>query len=270
MIGAIKVAAALCLIGVGAEYWYSQNAAIPPSGIVGYETLSERLGPELPREPGESIVAYASRASAFVHLNSYHCSPSESVRGWLTNAVNMASAGTLFDEGVLVYERLFCGFCHQRAYALKWLLDKAGIVSHVFGINGHVVLKFQTEEGEYIADPDYGVAPFPYSGEASSLMDLVVDRYSPIPWGSAQWMVGAFLSKSDNAEYTENHLETREQRQRLVYATLDIGAVALLISGFALLFRSAPKTRRPQLTSGIFLKRYRRKSASIFASRRWK
>jgi hypothetical protein len=50
------------------------------------------------------------------------------------------------------------GYCSQQAMVLVGYLRERGVEARVMGIDGHVVAVVDTPDGEWVLDPDYGVA----------------------------------------------------------------------------------------------------------------
>ncbi len=70
-----------------------------------------------------------------------------------------------------------CGYCHQRAYILSKTLRNNGIAAKTYGLHGHVVTVFTVGSSFYIADPDYGVAPFLVDVTDSEAMKAAAARH---------------------------------------------------------------------------------------------
>ncbi len=120
------------------------------------------------------------------------------------------------------------GFCSQQSLVLSGFLRERGVESTVMVLDGHVVVAAKTPEGEWVLDPDYGVAlPFPLA-EAEVNKDRVRSIYRAAGYGEAQTeMVVDIYGAAGNARYAAPLLhEPRTQWYPYVMLVTGLGAMA--------------------------------------------
>ncbi|MDX8514957.1 hypothetical protein [Mesorhizobium captivum] len=175
---------------------------------------------------GESKLSYVKRVTDVIHLSTFNCQPNDFSLSWLDHIFLILSGNpNVFSDGVLVKDRFACGFCHQRAFFVHQALQRNGIESDVFGLNGHVVARLSIEGKQYYTDPDYGVGPFPAMPE--SLGDIVRSTYSLAASGDLDQLAGFFTSTGDNETY--NGLDAKSEQQAAIFQQSRYAVILLLL-----------------------------------------
>lgn len=102
--------------------------------------------------PNESNLEFASRVTAFIYNNSFHCN---------TFKYYLGPHSKTSVYGLLTPEYAPCGLCSQINFWVNKILRENNIDSDLLGIEGHVVATLNVS-GSYawILDADYGIAPF--------------------------------------------------------------------------------------------------------------
>lgn len=192
--------------------------------------------PRIVRRSDETPMAFAARATRNIFYATYACMPTryaQSAAAWLA-ARQLGSE--IMAHGYLDASIVRCGFCHQRAFLRANALERAGIEdAEVFGLNGHVVTRFQLNGQSYFADPDYGVGPFPAQpGALAATVRRVYAEYENV-----NEMVGIYANEADSAPYESMlWLRTLAEHQRRATARIAMAlhaAVAVLIAAGLLL-----------------------------------
>jgi hypothetical protein len=192
----------------------------------------------LARLESETDLGYVRRMSRLVHNSTYHCEPTDS-RVSLIERVLFLEAEDSLEEGFLVRDRFYCGFCHQRSYVLGLILREHGLQATVFALTGHVVLEVVVNGTPYIADPDYGVDPFPYSNDDSTLASLVKARYGDDVARSVG-LTDMYLTRKNNTPYFNTPtLDKFASQQVWVFSAARIIAYVLLAIGIILISAGA-------------------------------
>lgn len=173
-------------------------------------------------------------ASSFVHHHTWHCEPSNYELTDLEKLLRLSFSNNLFDQGLLDINRIDCGFCHQRAYILKVVLEKFLISSRVYGLSGHVVLKVDLGDEVFFADPDYGVDPIPFSKDAIIFEQSLKEAYSR--FGNRDTLASMYLTTNNNEYYHPDPegLKNIDQKQSLFFLLSSIAALLLIVTGLVL------------------------------------
>ena len=101
----------------------------------------------------------------------------------------------------------------------------------VLGITGHVALQVTVDGEPYIADADYGTAPFRYSDDDTILASSVNAVYTQ-PWANRKNMLSFYLSRDDNTPYYgTRELDSFAEEQRSVLYKANVVAYTLLMFG---------------------------------------
>lgn len=130
------------------------------------QPLKSIKDPRLARLDGEDDMDFSKRLNQIVSQSFYHCDPDDATRIVDRIALHLLS-GNYRAEGFLDPKSARCGFCHQSAFILSYALERWGVNSIVFGLNGHVVSLVKIDDQHYLFDPDYGVGPIPYPNYTS-------------------------------------------------------------------------------------------------------
>lgn len=190
--------------------------------------------PRLTRQPGESDLELATRLTQVIGSAIYHCDPDDyrSVAGRLSDLLDSPAGDR---QGLLNPRLLNCGYCHQVAYVLARALTEQGVRARVFGLNGHVVTRFRVGEQRYIADPDLGIEPLPYT---ETLWRHAEASYSAIPWVGPEFMTvlqSVFATLDDDGPYySMDFLTQLEKRQVRIYKAIRAASVLAGLAGLAL------------------------------------
>ncbi len=183
--------------------------------IPGYEyPVAPRLAgpddPRLLRRPTEDDLSFAIRVSRAVFAAVYHCEDNAAAQSWLISLRTAAHLQAAETEGVLAAEGLRCGLCHQVSYVAASALRRGGVEAEVFGLTGHVVVRFVTGGREYFIDPDWGLGPFDPSSphfeaelrNAYRPFATLRATYQPIRADDLlNNVVAAYLTPDDNVPY---------------------------------------------------------------------
>ncbi|TGQ50944.1 hypothetical protein EN836_26575 [Mesorhizobium sp. M1C.F.Ca.ET.193.01.1.1] len=240
IIGVVKKAAILpatllcvavaCAAIATQEIW-TVHQSRPGAGTAGITAISIVPIASIPNTAldmtgGESKLAYVKRVTDIVHLSTFNCQPSDFSLSWL-DRIFLALSGnpSVFSDGVLVKDRFVCGFCHQRAFLVHQALQRNGIESDVFGLNGHVVARVSIEGKQYYTDPDYGVGPF--AARPESLEDVVRSTYLLAASGDLDQLSGFYTSAGDNGTY--DGLDARSEQQAAIFQRSRYAVVLLLL-----------------------------------------
>lgn len=172
------------LIAFGAGHFfheYQPRGRESDEPIAGYTYIEGPTLAELPRSAfargeGETDVNYAARMTMLVHHSTYHCDAGDhqlSLPGLIVqSAMRLVGRDPQFYQGLVRKRTLRCGLCSERSIALSKILSDHGLDSYAQGLNGHVASKFTVNGIDYLADPDYGVGPFPYASTEAELRQI--------------------------------------------------------------------------------------------------
>jgi len=189
------------------------------------------------RLPGETDLAYATRATALVHAAIYHCQYLDFDQTWMTALVaRFFPAFFSRDVGILDPAGLRCGFCHQVAFVLAEILARNGIdTAQAWGLIGHVVTRFEIDGMSYCTDPDYGVGPFPTPWDDPEILERIVTAYyrnAITEEEKAAIVIDAYVTVDDNARYyTMPRLRSIAAEQRAILQYQRPIEHLLLVSG---------------------------------------
>ncbi|QMV01585.1 hypothetical protein GHV40_08865 [Devosia sp. D6-9] len=242
-----------------AEHYLTTNAAIsvpttttPGIGMALVASPRNQDKTSLLIAPGENSLGYVKRVTDFIHLSTYHCDPGAPPLSLFEQLVFIGRAERVVNsEGILVRSRFTCGYCHQRAYLAARLLRHSGIEAVVYGLNGHVLLRFHIDGADYFTDPDYGVGPYAYSDDPQFLHRVVLNNYAKASWLNAETIAGMATSYEDNAPYGE-YLDIIYEEQRAGFRLARILAnlnMALAIVAFGTALTIAYRLRRSATSS---------------------
>ncbi|MDX8520159.1 hypothetical protein [Mesorhizobium dulcispinae] len=238
--------AVACAVISAQHFWtvYPGRLGAGTAGLtaVTIKPISEIADTVLDITEGESQLGYVKRVTDVVHLSTFNCQPTEFSLSWLERIfLWLSGSPSLFVEGILVKDRFTCGFCHQRVFLVRQALQRNGITSDLFGLNGHVVARVNIDRKQYYTDPDYGVGPFPAA--ADTLEEAVRSNYSLAASGDLELLVGFYNSAEDNkpyGDYIDRVFEKQAalfKKSRLVANLLAMTSVSYLLAYFFLIRR---------------------------------
>jgi hypothetical protein len=249
----ILVCASIACGALSIQHFWVAHPSGPGAGLAGVTATVLRPVRTIPDAvfditKGESKLGYVRRVTDMVHLTTYHCEAADYHLSLLDRLFLWLSGNpSTFAEGILVKDRFTCGFCHQRAFLVHQILQRNGIKSDVFGLNGHVVTRADIDGRLFYTDPDYGVGPFPTATE--NIDQAVRENYSMAPQGNLDLLASLYSSEDDNLSYGD-YIDTAYSRQASVFKKSNILAYSLLLASFilltcwAVLYRRN-KSRRP-------------------------
>lgn len=243
------------------------ESKVAESGRAGFNypvaSKAERVG--LVLRENETLLQFVGRANKATFESIYHCNQVVSKKYWLENSINtlinkngLAIVRSVLgtnklrgflapeQQGVLSPELISCGLCHQSAYILARILRDNGIDANVFGLIGHVIVKFKANTGMYYVDPDFGVGPFKVDDPA--LAYILLPAYEGATSKSnAINILGMYLSLENNGPYyTMAYLDNYALGQLIIYRTQQILPYLALLLGFYLLWRQAIVLIKPR------------------------
>jgi hypothetical protein len=173
-----------------------EGLEVPAMSFAVEPYLSSFRDQRLLRLHHESDFQYVTRVNKVVHRAFYHCTPGDSVRNIEKYALLLLPK-RYSSEGFLDPRFSRCGFCHQAAFILSYVLSSGGIPSSLLGLNGHVVALVTIKETQFIFDPDFGVGGIDYTD-----YDLIKiqKKYAEVDkwWAPLR---RAYLYKSDDYFY---------------------------------------------------------------------
>nr|WP_316652901.1 hypothetical protein [uncultured Gellertiella sp.] len=205
---------------------------------------------EVARLPGESDLALVNRMKDEVHARTRHCEPLHNPWSWIERAVLAKAYPEAYQQGSLLRQRFFCGFCHQRAYMLQSVLDDLYIKSSVLGLYGHVVLEVSIDGRNYAADADYGT-PLVDLSRGMTLRSDVLAAYSG--FSQAIEIADMYASTQDNDYYLG-----RNGFQRYLYQQQSAVFWSNIIAGLLFLMSLAGLYATRSRDSWVHLVRFRR------------
>lgn len=88
------------------------------------------------------------------HADDRRITPAENWILWLCGKLYEPLSRTQDTDRLIAGGRALCG---EKAQVLKSLTERAGLPTRFIGLNGHIVLEVQTEQGWQVADPDFGI-----------------------------------------------------------------------------------------------------------------
>lgn len=188
------------------------------NGREGYAYASKTLE-ELPRSSdSQTVHEFAKFSMLEVFHSRYHCLDLQPRHLWLDNlirnAINIEPTGLV--KRVLGSERLYgfywperqgglaieitlCGLCHQTAYFLAKILADNGVPSTAFGLNGHVVTRYEWQGEVFYIDPDFGVGPFEAGDSLKKSIEIAYAQVADKE--KVNQVVAMYLSEGNNGPY---------------------------------------------------------------------
>jgi hypothetical protein len=129
--------------------------------------------------------------------------------------------------------RMGVGFCSQHAIAISDYLREKGVAARPFGLDGHVVARVETSQGEWILDPDYALVMRRSIEEAGADLEGTRDAYLAAgvePSIAAD--VAATFGPEGNTEYTITFVGGDPSRsaawQRRAFTVLALSGLAAM------------------------------------------
>jgi len=130
--------------------------------------------------------------------------------------------------------RMGVGFCSQHAIAISDYLREKGVTARPFGLDGHVVARVETSQGEWILDPDYALVMRRSIEEAGADFEGTRDAYLAVgvePSIAAH--VAATFGPEGNTEYTITFVGGDPSRsaawQRRAFTVLVLSGLAAMV-----------------------------------------
>jgi hypothetical protein len=203
----MTIAGLVCL-GLAIEHFTHEyqprglGEKIPGYDHISGPTLAEIPQTEFTRRAGESDLAYVKRITQIVHLATYHCPPTNFGLSFIETAVENVMIrlhrDPQFDMGLVDRKRIRCGFCSEQSVVLASILRENGMDARALALTGHVAALVVVDGVEYLADPDYGVGPYPYNLPVEKLRSLY--RASSLP-EMTNIVVPMIANREDDAPY---------------------------------------------------------------------
>ena len=206
--------------------------------------LRDRPASQFARGPEEPELDYVQRMSNLVYSATGHCLPSDSRLSTIERLL-LLPIPELKWQGILTIERFECGFCHQRSHILSTILGQNGTESFVLGLNGHVVVQFAIGDSTYVADPDYGIAPFRYDLQREALRAEAMAVYAAIGSSNDELIANMYATSEDNGPYiSPTILYILEAYQRIAFWLATAAATLCVVGSLVLSGLAFKHTRR--------------------------
>lgn len=225
-------------------------------GRAGYSYADKSWEGVEARATDEPVDAFVARALSEVFLSKYHCLDLEPEQYWLDRVIrdfirlefneklrgvlghsNIAGFYSPVPQGVLDVELMSCGLCHQRAYILAKILVENDVDAYSFGLNGHVVTRYEWAGDTYFVDPDYGIGPFKLD---ENFEQTLLEAYGSVGNAkTARKVANMYLSEKNNDYYySMAYLDRYALSQKISYYLQLAVLFILYVSGVFLTCRA--------------------------------